>query len=577
MSGHIYYKVSIPNPNDHYVFVEMTFDPNGQESAEVYMPVWTPGSYMIREFSKNLDMFKAVDSLGNPLVTNKITKNRWKIETKGHNVVKVSYRVYAFELSVRTSFVDDSHATLNGASIFLGLEGPEAPRFAHHIEIVPRPEWKVISNTLEKEGNDWKRVAYHYDLLVDSPFEIGNHEEIPFDAAGVKHTLALVGPSNIYKIQVVKDLQAIIAQQAAVFNTEHPCEQYLFLVIHTEKTYGGLEHLNSSCNMVPRWNYAPRDKYLQSISLLSHEYFHLWNVKRIRPLGLGPFNYNQENHTKHLWVSEGFTNYFDNYFVYRAGVSTKEEYLGLLAEDLNIAVNTPGNQYQSLAESSYDAWIKYYRQNENSNNTQVSYYTKGGTVALALNAIILDATNGEKSLNDVMRQLYSVAIGDPQRGFRDRELWLAFELTAGKSLKPFFDDYVFGTKPLDYAQYLKLCGLELVNTNDSSQVYLGWTTQWKEGKLTVNKVEAGCSAQVSGLSAEDEILAIDGFRVMEGFEKLFKNKKPGETIQVLISRAGIISTIPVVLKADHRVKYQIIPIEKPTAKQAKIRKAWLGF
>jgi len=568
----IRYEVFFREPQHHYVHVEMTLDASAGEELTLYMPVWTPGSYMIREFSRYIDMVTAQDEQDNPLTIEKTAKNTWSLAIKATGPVRVSYRVYANELTVRTNHVNIDHAMLNGAPTFLTVKGWENQ--VHQVRIHPYSTWKVISTALPQLENEWHRAARNYDELVDSPLEIGNHEVIHFEAAGIPHELALVGASNVNKRKLVKELTAIVDEELKLFRKEHPCERYVFILHHTDQTYGGLEHLHSSLNMVPRWNYEPREKYLQSISLLAHEYFHLWNIKRIRPVEFGPFNYNEENYSRQLWVAEGITSYYDDYFVYLAGVSSQYEYLDIVADNINKVVNTPGDTFQALSESSFDTWIKYYRQHENTQNNQVNYYTKGATVVTALNLLILNATKGKRSMDDVMRAMYERYLKNPDKGMTEAEVLRICEDIAGVPLKDFFDRHIYGKEPVDYAHYLAYAGLELKDYNKSGY-YIGWSLNNREGKWMVSKVEAGSSAYEAGLNAEDEILAINGYRMSSNWEHVLFGSGVGSEVELLISRAGIVRSVKMKLLPDIRRKYRINVLEEITPLQKKIRNAWL--
>jgi predicted metalloprotease with PDZ domain len=570
----VQYTLSFPNPQDHYVFVEMKIAHKDQTELKLFMPVWTPGSYMLREFSRHVDLFTAEDLSGKQLSWQKVNKNNWKIQAKGTDTIVVRYRVYANEWTVRTSHVDADHAMLNGASVMMGVEGLTSEE--HKVTIRPHADWKVISTSLSAtKESQWVRTAKNYDEIVDSPIELGNHTVYDFIVAGVPHQLALVGPSGAVIEKLLTDLQAVVQEEVDLFKTEHPCDRYLFILHNTDQVRGGLEHMHSSLNMVPRWNYNQRDKYLQIISLLAHEYFHLWNVKRIRPESLGPFDYQQENYTRQLWLAEGVTSYYDDYFVYLAGVSSRQEYLHQVAENINAVINQPGDQVQSLAESSFDTWIKYYRQHENSHNNQVNYYTKGATVSTALNMLILDATDGRKSLDDVMRTLYAYYLARPDKGLSEAEVLTVFEKTAGKPLKDFFDRHIYGTEPVDYEEYFSLLGLKLEDQTDKKSVHIGWTVAAKEGKWIVSKVDAGYAAHNAGITAEDEIISLNGYRMNTGWEKFLIGKVPGDKIEVILSRSGLIKKIDITLTADSRVKYIITEDSQATPRQLMLRNAWL--
>lgn len=570
----ISYQVYFRHPELHYVEVEMSVPVSHPGQVELYMPVWTPGSYMVREFSRHVDQLSVSDNHQKLLSVQKAEKNIWILQAENSGNYLVKYRVYANELTVRTNHVDADHAMLNGAPTFLTVRGLE--QLPVQVNFHPHKRWQVISTSLKQGGNQWERLAENYDLLVDSPVEIGNHEVITFEAGGIPHELAMVGPSNANSKKVVQDLKAIIEQEVKLFGQKHPCDHYLFIMHHTENMYGGLEHLHASLNMVPRWNYEPRDKYLQTISLLSHEYFHLWNVKRIRPLELGPFDYLKENYTRQLWAIEGVTSYYDDYFVYLAGVASEKEYLDIVAENINKVVNTPGDTAQTLAESSFDAWVKYYRQHENTHNNQVNYYVKGATVVTALNLLILRETRGKKSLDDVMRALYGLYLSRPQQGYTEAEILAICEQVAGISLKSFFERHIFGTEPVDYAEYLAYAGLEL-KEKPAESYHLGWTLTHKDGRYTISKVDERGSAAYAGLNADDEVLAVNGFRINSQWERSLSGKGVGSEVEVLVSRAGRIRTFTVKLLPNTRKSYTIRKTDNPAEQQLKIREAWLKY
>ena len=571
----IAYKISFPNANTHYVRIDMTVWGIKESELILKLPVWTPGSYLVREFSKNIDKFEIKNSTGIPVAYNKTAKNTWQVFTTGQKEITIGYEVYAYELSVRTSFVDDEQAYLNGANIFLYIENGKDSKSS--LTFFPRDEWKQISTPLKAlNGNKWAREAANYDELVDSPILIGNQHIIRFNAENVPHEIAMQGYGNYNESILVNDLQRIIAVENSMFGTKHPCDHYTFLIHNTEKQGGGLEHLYASSNMIPRWNYGVRDKYLSAISLLAHEYFHLWNVKRIRPTELGPFKYDEENYTRLLWVAEGITSYYDDYFVFRAGISSKEEYLRIVSDNLTKLVNSPGDKVQSLSESSFDTWIKYYRPNENSNNATISYYTKGAFIATVLNFTILDATDGKKSLDDVMKLLWEQYLKRPEKGYNEEELRMAFENVSGLKLKDFFDQYIYKPGVVDYQKYFNLVGLELINANQNKQIVtLGIATKFSEGKLIITSVEKGSSAENAGLYVNDEIIGMDGYRAGEDWNKWVETKKEGDKIMFTISRYGILKNIEAIVQSNKKVDYKIAYMQNPTPKQLKLREIWL--
>ncbi len=569
----INYLVEFIDPHTHYAHVHLTLQGELKDEVVLKLPVWTPGSYLVREFSKNIEQEHAFDERNESLSVRKLDKNSWAINCAGLKKIHFKYKVYCYELSVRTSWIDADHAYLNGGNVFMYVEGKQ--HLPYNLEFKPYTAWKKISCSLPINRSKWKRKASNYDMVVDSPIEIGNHKVLNFRSKDVYHEVALYGESNCDEDKLIQDLKAITSITTDIFG-EHPCNNYLFIIHHTDNKGGGLEHLyNTTCH-VPRWNYLPRANYQKTMGLLAHEYFHLWNVKRIRPRALGPFDYDTENYTRQLWFAEGITSYYDDYILYRSGVLNLEEYLSVIAKNLSDVVNRPGNDVQSLAEASFDAWIKYYRQNENSINSQVSYYGKGAAIAHVLNLILLNKTGGKRSLDDVMRNLYKQYKSNPEIGFTEEEIKGFFQEVAGINFNRFFKEHIYGIKPVNYARYFAFSGLDLINENDKKkEKKLGITTKWEEGKLIIKSINKKYAAYSAGLNVNDEIIAIDGYRVFENYQKIFEHKRIGDKIDLLISRAGIVQSFTVEISINKEVLFNLSVKKNPNSQQRQILKRWL--
>lgn len=570
------YILSFPDPHTHYVEVQLHIYNCTEKEIQLKMAAWTPGSYLIRDFAKNIDFVEYCTVAGSQrsMFTRmqKSDKNTWVINTKGENEFIIKYKTYCFENSVRTNYVDDAHALINGAPTFIYINGQE--NTPTEIEIIPFEKWNSISTSLPIfENNKWRRTAANLDELIDSPIEIGNHLSYFFEAADVQHEVAIYGQSNCNAEKLIDDLKKIATVSTNIFGG-HPCKQYVFIIHHTEQNYGGLEHLHSSVNHIARWGYEP-SKYQRAISLLSHEYFHLWNVKRIRPLSLGPFNYQTENYTDLLWFFEGITSYYDDYICYKAGITSQEDYLNIIAKNISGVINTAGIDTQSLSEASLDTWLKYYRKNENTNNTQVSYYNKGAVIAIIFDFIIMDATNGTKCLDDVLQQFYSNYISAPEKGITEKDIIETVSKISGVDFQPIYQKYIHTISKLPLERYFELAGIHLTDTCDKTKTYLGLYTSWKEGKLLITELDKNYGAYQSGLNVHDEIISIDGFRVFKEFTTIYSHKKPGDSIDICISRKGLLSNIKVTLSADNRIKYNLQIIEDSTEKQSLILKKWL--
>ena len=566
------YTLSVSEPHAHYFDVEMHLTGITGDHTDIKMAVWTPGSYLIREYAKNVEGFRASAANG-ALPAEKILKNTWRIRHSGISELHVFYRVYAFELSVRNAYVDASHAYLTPASVLMYPAGHlDVPST---LIIKPLPGWKVISTALKPLGTDkWTFSVPDFDTLADSPIEMGNHNVFSFTSSGIEHRVAMFGEANYDTEKLKRDMKAATEAAAGVVG-EHPCTDYTFIVHNIPNGGGGLEHKNSSTLQTGKNSYSG-DSYTGFLGLVSHEYFHLWNVKRIRPKALGPFDYENENYTHMLWVAEGLTAYYDDFILRRANLISTDKYLGIIASNIGATENTPGAKIQPLAEASFDAWIKFYRPTENSNNSTVSYYTKGAVTGMLLDLEIMNATDGQKCLDDVLRCLYAEYYKKQQRGFTDAEFQQAVEKMAGKSMGSFFTSYVSGTETPDYKKYLGYAGLTITDLNaDRHDPFLGLGSRNDNGRLTVTSVQRNSPAQNAGIYINDEIIAVDNQRAGQDLSGLLAGKKPGDKVKVLISRTGILETIEVTLARNPSVNYVIEPDAKATPAQTALRKKWL--
>jgi predicted metalloprotease with PDZ domain len=520
------------------------------------MPSWTPGSYLLREFAKSVERVEAKGN-GRELQYQRTDKNTWRFSTKGMSEFNAVYHVYAFEWSVRTSFIDQDMAFLHNTSMFMLVEP-----FAHLSGIVEveLPEaWQRINTSLEQMGKQGRLHEFrfsNYDELSDEPILAGNQDTFSFRLNGVAHTVAISGKGNHDMVVFKKDLQKVCKETEKIFG-EHPCKHYTFFVLNTESGGGGLEHANSCTVMMPRWQWNNESRYKQFLGLCAHEYFHLWNVKRIRPEALGPFDYSRENHTNMLWVAEGITSYYDELIMRRAGYYTREEYLSKTAATINDLESRPGRNILTLNESSWDAWIREYRPNENSRNTAISYYLKGQVVAFMLDASIVANTNGARNLDDVMRALWKQWKNRPAKGFTDDEFTdYSIQRVATADMKPFMQQYVFGLSQPDYAGILLRAGVTAENKGKKENT-LGCTAASENGRLVVKYVERGLGAWNAGLSVNDEIIAVNGIRTISGLDDVYRLMQPGDTAELLISRSGLVRNLRVPFIAREKPDWKL--------------------
>ncbi|MGH2638473.1 MAG: M61 family metallopeptidase, partial [Rhabdochlamydiaceae bacterium] len=423
------YHVSMENPSSHYfeVVIEVSSNrANELASGKIRfaMPVWTPGSYLIREFSRNVLEFSATDlETDEELKSCKVSKNVWQVETTGSNLVRAKYLVYAFEPTVDTSYLDHRRAVINGASVFMYVEGFEQEESS--LTILPYVDWKMISTGLVLKSTDEKSnaetfVVPNYDTLVDSPIEIGNQTIHFFRVSGKEHKVSISSQIKFDEASFVSDLKKIVETTITIFS-DIPYERYLFLIDFVSEGYGGLEHLNSTYCIAPIFRLQPEQEYRQLLSLFSHEFFHAWNVKRMHPRGLGPFEYSKETYTKSLWIAEGLTSYYDDLIIRRAGLYSVGDYLDAFCSNISIMKSLPAGRWQSAEEASFDTWIKHYRQDENSPNTLSSYYLQGTLIGWMLDMEIRRSNNCSKTLDDAIRELYHETYLKEHRGYTDEE------------------------------------------------------------------------------------------------------------------------------------------------------------
>ncbi|MEP6637044.1 MAG: PDZ domain-containing protein [Acidobacteriota bacterium] len=591
----IAFTVLMSKPHTHLLEVEVRVKRTGQSPAQevLVMPVWTPGSYLIREFERNVQDFAAKDASGRALQSEKINKNSWRVVTNGAHEWQASYSVYANELSVRTNELNSDHAFWNNAALLMYLDGfLQAPSTLH--VLAPQP-WRVATG-LPAAGPKNTFRAENFDILYDSPVEVSNFKTLAFEVKGIPHRIVIDGEGNYDPERMRRDVKKIVETEVELMGGEIPYRDYTFILHLRSNTGGGLEHLNSTALGYPRFGFKiesttggtsagpaaqSQRTYRGFLGLVAHEFFHLWNVKRIRPDALGPFDYTRENYTKLLWVAEGITDYYANIALRRAGFVSDKEFLAAAARDFQALQKTPGRLVQSAEESSFDTWVKYYRQDENSINSQISYYDKGAVLGLLLDLEIRKSSHGSKSLDDVMRYLYAEFF-KKNRNYTPADFQKASELMAGASLENFFSRYVRGREELDYNSALVAAGLHLDTTstagsNMEERAYLGADLTQEGDRLLVSRVYAGSPAYEQGLNSGDQIVALDNMRATKDFlEARLAEKRPGQLINLAIFRFDDLSYLPIKLGGFSGAPYRIVALDSVTEEQKRMYQSWLG-
>lgn len=564
--------------NAHYLDVTMEIPvPEGKRTGELRlaMPVWTPGHYLVEDFARHVTDVKAFDaSSGRELKVKKLEKSLWSVALQGSEKVRVAYPVYAFVYSVNTSYLDLLHALINGSSVFLYVEGMKENPV--RLALVPRPEWKVVSTGLQRVS-EWEFTAQDYDVLVDSPLEVGNQQVRSFDAGGVRYEVSIFGSAPIDLEKFFGDLKGIVEKTTPIFG-HVPYERYVFLVNFTDTTGGGLEHLNSTMCFSPRLRMVPKEEYNQSMGLFSHEFFHAWNVKRLRPAGLGPFDYSAETYTKSLWIAEGITSYYDDLILRRSGLYSVEEYLDAFASNVNSLKSLPGSRYQSAEEASFDTWTKFYKPDENSPNITSSYYTQGAIIGWMLDMAIRKTSRGGRSLDNVMRIIYKDVFLKQNRGYTDKEFETACLETGGHDVEEVFDARVRGRRDVDYDRYLGYVGLMLTKKEEHAEErgFLGVKLKSDGGRTTVAVELAGSPAEAMGLSVNDEILGAGGYRTSsDKLSFLVGTTKPGKSLGLAIARNGKLMEVSGPVGKRPAFEYRIQPAAGATDDQKALFKGWM--
>ncbi len=563
------YQVAMPQPQTHLFEVKFIVSNWRGDVLDIKMPVWTPGSYLVREYSKQLQNFGARTIEDRPLSSTKISKHHWQIQADNSTIIVISYQIFANELTVRTNHLDATHGYFNPAALCFYIPGYEHCPIELSI-VPPHPDWHVTTPLPEVKPLTF--LAANFDTLVDSPFEIGTQQIHEFSVLDKPHQLVIWGDGNLDVEDAIEDIKKIVAVEAKIFGGL-PYEQYIFLLHLSPNGGGGLEHKNCCSLLYPRFNFQGSEKHNRFMQLVAHEFFHLWNVKRIRPIALEKFDYDRENYTPSLWFSEGTTSYYDLLIPRRAGIYNDKEYLGELSKEITRYLTTPGRSIQPLSESSFDAWIKLYRPDANSSNSQMSYYLKGEMVTLLLDLLIRDRTDGNKSFDDVLVAMWE-QFGKAEIGFTEFQLKTIIEAIAHQNLTEFYDRYIHGVDELPFDEYLAPFGVKL-RSLEATIPYLGLTVKSEHGKETIKAVASNSPAHLAGIDPGDELLAIDGFKVTaEQLNDRLKYYQPGAQIALSIFHADRLLTVNLTLAAPQPQQYQLQVLEDLSDRQQQLLKGW---
>ena len=620
----ICYRIIPKSPEAHLFEVSVTVaepDPQGQRFA---LPAWIPGSYLVRDFSRHVVTLRAVrgenQARGAELPVTKLDKHTWRVAPHS-GAITVTCEVYAWDLSVRGAHLDTTHGFFNGTSVFLRVLGQEDRRC--DVELV-RPtgrryaNWEVATAMTRRRAPAWGFGGYsaeNYDELIDHPVEMGAFTRATFTARGVPHDIVITGRHRADMGRLARDMKRICETQIDFIHGRSPARRavrgtpphavipyarYVFLVTALGDGYGGLEHRASTAlvcsrNDLPQAGMkAASENYRTFLGLVSHEFFHTWNVKRIKPAAFTPYDLDRENYTSQLWAFEGLTSYYDDLLLLRAGLITPAQYIETLGRNITQLARTPGRKKQSVSDSSFDAWNKYYRQDENSPNAIVSYYGKGSLVGLCLDLTIRDRTGGRKSLDDVMRALWKkhgvTGVGVPEDGIERM-----VESVTGLKLGRQFDAWLRSTSELPLKALLATHGLALdLRPAESgadkggkkaakdaaalkSRAVMGVRGSAGSGEFKLTHVLDGGAAQAAGLAAGDAMVAVDGLRVgAGGLDAMLASRRPGESVEIHAFRRDELMIFRVTLKAPEADTVSLAIDDDRSGATKRLRERWLS-
>ena len=569
------FKVEMPDPSKQLFQVQMDFNSEKAGHTDVKIPVWMPGYYQVLEYPEKISAFTATTAKGEKLKWEKAGKTSWRIYHDKPARLRLTYKALANRKFVATNFMDDKHAYIAPGGVFMypsgGINSPVK------IELQPYPEWPDIATGLE--SNDKQEhlfYAENYDKLYDSPILIGNLKEIMnFEVQDVPHRFIAYEPGDFDTKVFAEDLKMIIEEAVKVIG-EIPFEEYQFIGIGPGA--GGIEHLNNtivSFSGNPSWN--DRKNRIGVLSFLAHEYFHHYNAKRIRPIELGPFDYDHGSRTNMLWVAEGITSYYDDLLLLRAGITTTDDFLGSMQGFIQNVETSPGRLFQSVSEASYDTWSDgpFGRKGDEVNKT-VSYYEKGPILGWLLDLRIRHETKNERSLDDVMRKLYYDIYKEQNRGYTEEEFQKICEDVAGTGLSDFFE-YVYSVKPIDYNKYLNYAGLRIDNDPKTvDAAYSGIHLKLENEKCLIEKVDWNSPGWYEGIRRGNEVLTINSEKATpQKLEKIMENLNPNDILKLKIQKKDSVELIPVLLTQQKETTFQIEKLENPTSLQKQIRKELL--
>ncbi len=583
-SSVLHYALTISDWRSHQFTVALSVPKHEQPDLELSLPSWIPGSYMVRDFAKSIITLSAGDNSNakNAFPVTKLDKQTWRVKTNG-SACTIRYTVYANDLSIRSAFMNHEYAFINGTSAFLRVAGFEQSRCELDIQLDENDEttakWQAYTS-MPAHGNStsvskWHFAEDNYDAFIDHPIYVGIADTHSFDVDGVTFTLLFSGNNNIDYQRIANDLTPICKHHLDLFGAPPPIDKYLFMTLLADNGFGGLEHKYSTALLYPRFdlpqvgdNENKTDGYITFLSLCSHEFFHTWHVKRIKPRVMVNPDLSQETYTNQLWIYEGFTSFYDDVTLARAGVIEPQKYLDIVAQNVSRLLQNTGRLKQSAAESSFDAWTKFYKQDASATNNIVSYYTKGGVIALGLDLLLRKASNNSVNLDTLMRLLWE-HYGVDEKGTPDDVIQNLCKTHFDIDVSDYLNRVVYGTEDVDLISFVSEMGVRFntrarVSAEDKGGLrqlpairnQLGATLKPASLGLTVVQVFEGLAAMQAGILLNDVIIALDGHIVNAQKLQRLLDTAQKSAVDVTLIRDGKLLTLPLnVVKARAEMAY----------------------
>ncbi len=569
----IRYTLSMPKPHNHLFEVTIRISDVTSPTLDLHMAAWRTGRYVIMDFAGGVQEFSAQNGSGKTLPFKKIDKDTWRIEKGKEKTALITYKVFANEFNMRTRELNGEHAFLDPLAVFMYVD--ELKNVPLQLTVVPYGDWKVTTGLEEVKGLPLTYSAPNFEYFGDCPIEIGRQQDFTFDVDGVPHIISMYGEGSWKIDSLISDIKKIV-EVTKQFWGVLPYKKYVFLIHCQPNARGGTEHINSTVMGVQPFSFSDPAAYQNFLSLVSHEFFHTWNVKQLKPASIAPYDFSKENYSEEFWVSEGSTSYYDDLMLVRSKFIQPDRYLNIVTQMVNADRSRYGNTVQSLAESSFDAWIKYWRSRQNSNIAESNYYEKGSHVSLLLDLELRHRSKNKYSFDDVLRTMLKRF--PPSKGFTNDDLKKVCEELGGGSFHEFFKNYIFGTAPLPWDQTLAYAGLELAPNESAPPVGLGITLSETNGRSVVTSILPGSPADLSGLELQDEIIALNGFKFRTSdLKPKLGLMKAGDTATLHLFRNEKIKEINVSLASVGAVSVTVRKMDNPDELQKSIYDRWLGI